>query len=133
MVSIGMALTPLPAWSAITVIYDSGDTRPLAPYLDIIDRTEAATNPSSATGAMNRHRLGAADVRALLPIRSPGLSPGPVQPRSHNKPFSRPFFLIDSDDRSRQWLVRHRDRLMAIGAVGMLVQAETPEDIRQDR
>ena len=130
MVSIGMALTPVPAWSEITVIYDSGDTRPLAPYLDIIDRTEVATNPSSATGVMNRHRLGAADVQALLPIRSPGLSPGPVLARSHNKPFSRPFFLIGSDDRSRQWLVRHRDRLKAIGAVGMLVQAETPEDLQ---
>lgn len=36
-VSIGMVLTPLPAWPEITVIYDSGDTRPLAPYLEIIE------------------------------------------------------------------------------------------------
>ena len=129
MVSIGMALTPLPVWSEITVIYDSGNTRPLAPYLEIIDRTEAATNPSSENGATDRPRLGAADVRALLPIRSPGLRPGPVQTRSHNKPFARPFFLIGSDGRSRQWLVRHQDRLKAIGAVGMLVQAETSEDL----
>ena len=75
-------------------------------------------------------KLGAADVQALLPIRSPGLSPGPVQARSHDRPFSRPFFLIGSDDRSQQWLVEYRERLKEIGAVGMLVQAETREDLR---
>lgn len=130
--SVGVALIPVPAWSEVTVIYDSGSTRPLAPYLEIIDRTEPATNP--LTGARNRglnsSGLGAADVQALLPIRSPGLSPGPVQARAHNKPFSRPFFLIGSDDRSRQWLVQYRERLKQIGAVGMLVQAETLEDLQ---
>ena len=126
--SVGVALAPLPAWSEVTVIYDSGNTRPLAPYLEIIDRTETAINPP--TGARNRTGLGAADVQTLLPIRSLGLSPGPVQARAHNKPFSRPFFLIGSDDRSRQWLVEFRERLKEIGAVGMLVQAETQEDLR---
>ena len=130
MVLIGIALTPVPAWSVVTVIYDSGDTRPLAPYLEIIDRTETTTSPSSMTGARVQSKLGAADVQALLPIRSPGLSPGPVQARSHDRPFSRPFFLIGSDDRSQQWLVQYRDRLKEIGAVGMLVQAETLEDLR---
>ncbi len=124
-----MVLAPLPAWSEVAVIYDSGDTRPLAPYLEIIDRTETTTSPSSVTGARVQSKLGAADVQVLLPIRSPGLSPGPVQARSHNKPFSRPFFLIGSDDRSRRWLVEYRERLKEIGAVGMLVQAETLEDL----
>ena len=32
--------------------------------------------------------------------------------------------------RSRQWLEEHRDRLKALGAVGMLVQADTLEDLR---
>lgn len=127
-VLIGMALTPVPAWSEVTVIYDSGNTRPLAPYLEIIDRTEPTINPP--TGARNRPGLGAAEVQALLPIRSPGLSPGPVQAGSHDRPFSRPFFLIGSDDRSRRLLVQYRDRLKQIGAVGMLVQAETLEDLR---
>lgn len=126
--SVGIALTPLLAWSEVTVSYDSGNTRPLAPYLEVIDRTETTINPP--TGARNRPGLGAAEVQALLPIRSPGLSPGPVQARVHNKPFSRPFFLIGSDDRSRRWLVEYRERLKEIGAVGMLVQAETLEDLR---
>jgi integrating conjugative element protein (TIGR03765 family) len=53
-----------------------------------------------------------------------------VQSRAHNRPFARPFFLIGSDPRSRQWLVKHRERLKAIGAVGMLVQADTLEDLQ---
>jgi len=122
---IGMALAPLTAGAAVTVIYDSGATRPLAPFLESLDAAPLTKLPM--TGAP---KLGAADMKALLPIRSPGLSPGPVQARSHDRPFSRPFFLIGSDDRSRQWLLKHRDRLKAIGAVGMLVQAESLEDLR---
>ncbi len=125
LVLIGMVLAPVLAWSDVTVIYDSGDTRPLAPYLEMLESVEPATNSSS----LNIPKLGAADAQALLPIRSPGLSPGPVHPRPHNRPFSRPFFLIGADDWSRQWLVKHRDRLKQIGAVGMLVQAETIEDL----
>jgi integrating conjugative element protein (TIGR03765 family) len=56
--------------------------------------------------------------------------PGPVEARSHERPFSRPFFLIGADAQSRQWLLAHRDRLKDIGAVGMLVQADTLEDLR---
>ena len=52
-----------------------------------------------------------------------------MQARSHNRPFTRPFFLIGSDTRSRQWLQDHRERLKDIGAVGMLVQADTLDDL----
>ena len=37
---------------------------------------------------------------------------------------------MGSDTRSRQWLQTYRERLKAIGAVGMLVQADTLEDLR---
>ncbi|PLX61435.1 integrating conjugative element protein [Sedimenticola selenatireducens] len=123
---ISLLLIPVPVWAGVTVIYDSGDTRPLTPYLEILERTEPATDDPP----INTPRQGAADVQALLPIRSPGLSPGPVRARSHHRPFARPFFLIGSDSLSRQWLLQHRDRLKSIGAVGMLVQAETREDLQ---
>jgi integrating conjugative element protein (TIGR03765 family) len=123
---IGLALTPPPAWAELTVIYDSGDTRPLAPLLDVFD----ATAPVTKRAPTKPPALGAADLRALLPIRSPGLSPGPVQARAQPHPFARPFFLIGADARSRRWLAAHRDRLKAIGAVGMLVQADTLADLQ---
>ena len=74
--------------------------------------------------------LGAADPKRWLPIRSPGLTPGRVQAGKQDRPFIRPFFLIGSDRQSRQWLQVHRDGLEAIGAVGMLVQADTLDDLR---
>lgn len=121
-----MLLMPLLAWAEVTVIFDSGHTRSLAPYLEILEPREQVTNSPPTRS----HALGAADIQTLLPIRSPGLSPGPVPSRAHNRPFARPFFLVGSDPRSRQWLVKHRERLKAIGAVGMLVQADTLEDLQ---
>ncbi len=120
-----LAMSPLGAWAGVIVIHDSGQTRSLAPYLEILESSERVTNSQP----IRSPKLGAADIQTLLPIRSPGLSQGPVQSRTHNRPFARPFFLIGSDPRSRQWLVKHRERLKAIGAVGMLVQADTREDL----
>jgi len=118
---------PSLAAAELTVIYDSGDTRPLAPYLKVFETQgpEPARTPSPKPPA-----LGVADLERLLPIRSPGLTPGPVQSQVVSRPFTRPFFLIGSDSLSRDWLARHRERLAEIGAVGMLVQAETVDDLR---
>ncbi len=76
-----------------------------------------------------RPQPGAVSLEQRLPIRSPGLTPGPLERRAASHPFARPFFLIGSDPLSRQWLARHRDRLAEIGAVGMLVEAETVDDL----
>lgn len=119
------------ARAELTVIYDSGVTQPLAPFLDVFNEpppTLSIPTPPEPTG-----QLGAADPAQLLPIRSPGLTPGPVSRRPlrlpHQGTLSQPFFLIGSDDRSRAWLAQHRERLQAIGAVGMLVQADTEADL----
>ncbi len=123
---MSLVLLPTLACAEVTVIYDSGATQPLAPYLEILDTTAPPIKPALKRGP----KLGAADINTLLPIHSPGLSPGPVTARSHNRPFVRPFFLIGSDQTSKQWLIKHRDRLKKIGATGMLVQAETLADLQ---
>ena len=110
----------------LTVIHDSGDTRPLAPLLEVF----SADEPPVARADPRRPNLGAADLDRLLPIQSPGLTPGQVQHRPLDIKFARPFFLIGSDPVSRHWLATHRDELLRIGAVGMLVQAETVDHLR---
>lgn len=115
------------AAAALTVIYDSGNTQPITPFLDAFEADDASPRQSPVIA---KPSLGAADPEALLPIRSPGLTPGPVKVRTQDRPFTRPFFLIGSDARSRQWLLTHRNRLKEIGAVGMMVQADTVEDLR---
>ncbi len=125
--TVACVLVPVMARADVTVIYDSGNARPIAPFLEVFE--SADENPQQSP-VPTRPQLGAADPEAWLPIQSPGLTPGPVQARSHDRPFARPFFLIGSDVRSRQWLQDHRDRLKEIGAVGMLVQARTLDDLR---
>ncbi len=102
--AIGIAIGCIPtlAGAALTVIYDGGNTQPIAPFLDAFDSTET-TLPQNQV--ILRPQLGAADLMSLLPIRSPGLTPGPVQPKTHDRPLTRPFFLIGSDALSRQWLL----------------------------
>jgi integrating conjugative element protein (TIGR03765 family) len=119
---------PVLATAELTVIYDSGNTQPIAPYLEVFEVEETYPQQSPV---INQTPLGAADPETLLPIRSPGLTPGVVEARAHERPFSRPFFLIGADAQSRQWLLTHRDLLKDIGAVGMLVQADTLEDLRE--
>jgi integrating conjugative element protein (TIGR03765 family) len=122
-----LALYPAIAGATLTVIYDSGDTQPIAPFLEAF---ETDNEFSQQSPVVKRPQLGAADPESILPIQSPGLTAGRVQTRAHDRPFTRPFFLIGSDTWSRQWLQDHRERLKEIGAVGMLVQAETLEDLR---
>jgi len=122
-----LALYPAIAGAALTVIYDSGNTQPIAPFLKAFGTTDEV--PQQSPVPIMPYR-GAADPEAWLPIESPGLTPGLVQARLHDQPFAYPFFLIGSDTGSRQWLQDHRDQLKAIGAVGMLVQADTLEDLR---
>ena len=125
-----MALTclliPLTVKAELTVIYDSGQTEPLAPYLEVFDSTD--TLPQRGP-VLTKLPLGAADPKAWLPLRSPGLTPGPVPTQSYDRPFTHPLFLIGSDTGSIEWLQTHRDRLKAVGAVGLLVQADTLDDL----
>ncbi|HFD86467.1 MAG TPA: integrating conjugative element protein [Gammaproteobacteria bacterium] len=122
-----MVIVPTIAQAELTVIYDSGHTQPIAAFLEVF---ESADKTLQQSPIRTKPQLGAADPKAWLPVRSPGLTAGPVQARSHDRPFARPFFLIGSDAHSRQWLQDHRDQLKEIGAVGMLVQADTLDDLR---
>lgn len=130
-VLIAISLWASIAYAELTVIHDSGATRPLAPYLEVFGETPRMDPPARNENSIEK--LGAADLSNLLPIRTPGLTPGTVMPRPlrlpNNGTLSRPFFLIGSDARSREWFATHRDRLQAIGAVGMLVQANTEADL----
>ena len=122
---------PTLAVGALTVVYDSGETHPLAPYLKVFDEElDQGKWPQTSPVSPRPLAFGAADPERFLPIRSPGLTPGRVERQDIKRPFARPFFLIGSDGFSREWFGTHRDRLAEIGAVGMLVEAETVDDLR---
>ena len=114
------------AYGELTVIFDNGQARPLSDFLGPLDSVQLDKVPS----IIDEQQLGAADVSSLLPIRSPGLTPGKVSPRTHPMPFARALFLIGSDAFSKRWLKQHRKALQQMGAVGMLVEASSLEDLR---
>ena len=141
----GLLLAIVAASSAsadLTVIYDSGQTQPLSPLLGPLqaDKTPA-TDPAKASdpNRSSKSMLGPAELSNLLPLQSPGLEVGdsgdtPLSPEvltrlGQGNP--RPFFLVGSDAVSLQWLAYHRDTLRSLGAVGMLVQADTEADVRR--
>ena len=128
---LSILMTSSLAFAELTVIHDSGETQPLAPFLEVFDEGDSQDKgPQVSTSPPETQALGAADLERLLPIHSPELTPGVVEPRTLQQSFARPFFLIGSDAFSREWLATHRGRLVEIGAVGMLVEAATLDDLR---
>ena len=110
----------------LTVIFDNGQAKPLSDFLGPLKNAKTEKEPA----LVESWSLGAADLETLLPIRSPGLTPGKLRTRVHNVPFARPFFLIGSDQFSKSWLVKHRKALKQMGALGMLIEASSVDDLR---
>src|SRR3569833_1769375 len=101
-------------------IYDSGEPLPIAPYYERLAPDDDTPIPAAPTSLEH----------ALLPIRTPELSPGEVAARPLYRPaLTRPLFLIGSAARSLAWLMRQRTRLRTLLAIGLLFQAESPADL----
>ena len=114
------------ALAELTVVFDNGQARPLSDFIGPLD----SGKPDTDLPYPEKMQLGAADVASLLPIRSPGLTPGNITPREHSVPFAHSFFLIGSDAISKRWLEQHREALKRTGAAGMLVDASSIEDLQ---
>ena len=125
-------LTPVFAAPPLTVLYDSGNTQPLAPLLaasGFATQAEAADLPPIAPPM---------DVvmQQFLTVHSPSLNPG-VQPRiavgKAGAFLPRPIFLVGADEASLSWLASHRTALVTLGAVGLVVEANGEADILKVR
>ena len=103
----------------LTVIYDSGDTLPLEPYLP-----KRAPQEKTTTQDANRQ------LPFKLPITTPSMQPGKVTvtPKALRY-LQRPLFLLGSDQKSRDWLAEKRELLIRIGAVGLLIEARDRQEI----
>ena len=123
---LSILLIVCPAVSAeLVVIYDNGNTRPISDFLGPAQRAESTDERPSMTDALT----SLTDAATLLPIESPGLTPGTVSTRAYHQPFAAAFFLIGADQQSLLWLQRHRAQLLDMDAVGLLVQAESIADL----
>lgn len=102
-----------------------GPTRPIGDYLEPVARPDFHQATPAAPPAHPR------PITPHYPVRTPALTPGTVPGRAAQLPqlAGRPLFLVGSDSFSKAWLGQHQARLKAVGAVGLLVQAETARDL----
>lgn len=133
------AFASVSAIAELTIIYDAGSTKPIAPLLKpFVSDQGLPDHPGTAADSAHQTVLNGPTLSNLLPVRSPGLLVGDLAGRQLKPGLQarlaqgnpRPFFLIGSDRVSLGWLATHRDTLKSLGAVGMLVQADTEQDVR---
>jgi integrating conjugative element protein (TIGR03765 family) len=131
-----LILTVARAADAPVVIFDAGDTKPIAPYYESLAAgVENGRRPPNVrrSGRRNptrdlrvRRPLEACDV---LPIHTPPMRPGRVESRFIATRLPRPLFLVGADADSLHWLTVHRIKLLEMGATGMLVEAATVDEL----
>lgn len=111
------------ASTGLTVIHDSGNTRPIEPYTGKV-QVQPALNPSA---------LEWEDLKAKRYPISTALRPGDVEPRKIRMPLVQPVFIVGNGQRSSEWLDRRHRYLARINAVGLLTRAENADDLARIR
>lgn len=121
-----LSLVSSGAAAQAVVIHDQGPTRPIADY---VEATPVLAVPPP------RPARNLSVPAPAYPVRTPGMSPGPVEARKTQMPqlAGATFFLVGNDPLSRDWLARFGGRLAKMGAVGFLVQAESDADLKAIR
>lgn len=114
------------------VVEDRGGASAL-PYYEALNLQPRATNAPRPAIVVPQAPTSAVDEAAMLPVRSPRLSPGTVARRVIEAPGLQPFFLVGDDDASRAWLRRHAAALRERNAAGLVVNVETSQALAQMR
>lgn len=61
----------------------------------------------------------------VLPVTSPHLHPGHLEPRPLSLPGFSPLFLLGVDPLSERWLKQNKAKLLALHATGLVVNVST--------
>lgn len=110
-------LMPVISQAELTVVADLGGQSTAEYFAGINNQDEAQEIPTGSQVLT----LSTPDKASVLPIHTPELTPGPLEPRSLSMPGMRSIFLIGDDELSRRWLALRRDQLIQLNAVGYVV------------
>ncbi len=83
-------------------------------------------------GKATRYHAQPGKVRVphAFPIRTPEMTPGRVTPSRHAfTGVQRPLCVVGTDPWSQRWAANRRARLLELGAVCLVVQAKTTQDV----
>jgi integrating conjugative element protein (TIGR03765 family) len=70
---------------------------------------------------------------SVLPVATPELTPGFIEPRTLKLPGIGALFLVGDDAQSQEWLSRNAELLSRRGAVGMVVNVSSSASLQQLR
>ena len=71
-------------------------------------------------------------ITKLATPSTPEMSLGRVSKRNVSLPYlPSPMFLIGADNTSLKWLSRHKPALIKAGAVGLIVNAKSPQELQK--
>jgi integrating conjugative element protein (TIGR03765 family) len=106
----------------LTIIHDSGDTLSIGSYKQNY-QNESEPRPKSFADRGDQ-------PIPEFPIETPSMTPDIVDPISISIPYLQvPLFIIGSDTLSKQWLSSRKQELISAGAVGMLIEAISLEEV----
>lgn len=123
MLAGAIAALPFIAHAELNVVADFGG-KSAAPFYEGINAEhqpqEQSIQPDYNEGSM-------------LPVATPELTPGKVEPRALALPGIGAVFLIGDDGQSQEWLSRNAERLSHRGAVGMVVNVSSSTSLQKLR
>ncbi len=115
------ALLTTSSMAALNVIADLGGET-TAPLFDAINNENNEFTPPRTLNSPDMSSIPApADVSDMLPVITPEMCAGKVEPRELNLTGMTPVFLVGDDSLSREWLTLRRDELKRLQATGLVV------------
>ncbi len=100
------------------VIFDSGRTINADRYLSTEKKAQLPKRKPNIT--------------SLISPTTPEMTVGKVKRRNISLPYlPSPLFLVGADKISINWLSRHREALIKVGAVGLIVNSKSASDLQQ--
>jgi integrating conjugative element protein (TIGR03765 family) len=117
-------LFSLACQAGLNVIADLGG-EDASPYFEAINKQPGMPGADPVMQLPVRQGL-----EAMLPVRTPELSPGDVTARALKLPGIGALFLVGDDALSRAWLQENADALAERHAAGMIVNVENAGAVR---
>ena len=118
------------AQHSTVVLYDAGNTISAGPYLRHIERAQGkrddAIKDAQALLEASNIEPQPVTLEAYFPFRSERLQPA-VASQKQVEHLTSPLFVIGMDAASLRWLEASFEQLKALGAQGLVVQAENFE------
>ncbi len=118
-------ILPCLALADLTVIEDLGGQSAIPYYQSIqpVHSDNAPHHPNAIPSQITEAQM--------LPVISRKWTVGRVNTQKINLPGATPIFLIGADDVSMQWLEENADKLQKIGAVGLVINVNTMEELQK--